>query len=107
MSGLLATAADLVRSFAEMLTGLHGGRLGEWIAAAQQAGLPGIASFTNGLTSDLDAVTAGLTLPRSSGPVEATSTGSRCCRCTAEPASTCSASECCLPVEQARTSADQ
>lgn len=66
----LTIAADLVRSFAQMLTSLHGNRLGEWIAAAQQTGLPGIASFANGLTSDLDAVTAGLTLPHSSGPVE-------------------------------------
>ncbi|GAA0587724.1 ISL3-like element IS469 family transposase [Paractinoplanes ferrugineus] len=66
----LAAAADLVRSFAHMLTGLHGDRLGEWIAAAQQAGLPGITSFANGLISDLDAVTAGLTMPHSSGPVE-------------------------------------
>jgi hypothetical protein len=37
----LATTADLVRSFANMLTSLDGGRLGEWIATAQQAGLPG------------------------------------------------------------------
>ena len=66
----LAIAADLVRSFAHMLTSLHGDRLGEWIAVAQRAGLPGLTSFANGLTSDLDAVTAGLTLPHSSGPVE-------------------------------------
>jgi hypothetical protein len=33
----LAIAADLVRSFAQMLASLHGDRLGEWIAAAQQA----------------------------------------------------------------------
>jgi transposase len=66
----LSTAANLVRSFAQMLASLHGDRLGDWIAAAQQAGLPGITSFANGLTSDLDAVTAGLTLPHSSGPVE-------------------------------------
>jgi transposase len=36
----------------------------------QPAGLPGVTSFASGLTSDLDAVTAGLTLPHSSGPVE-------------------------------------
>jgi transposase len=66
----LTTAAELVRSFAVMLTSLHGFRLGEWIAAAQQAELPGVTGFANGLTSDLDAVTAGLTLPHSSGPVE-------------------------------------
>lgn len=66
----LAATADLVRSFATMITSLHGGRLGEWIATAQQAELPGVTGFANGLTSDLDAVTAGLTLPHSSGPVE-------------------------------------
>jgi transposase len=66
----LATTVQLVRSFAAMLTGLHGGGLGEWIATAQRAELPGITGFANGLTSDLDAVTAGLTLPHSSGPVE-------------------------------------
>lgn len=59
-------AADLVRSFAQMLASLYG----DWIAAAQQSGLPGITSFANGLTSDLDAVAAGWTLPHSSGPVE-------------------------------------
>jgi transposase len=74
----LTTAAGLVRSFALMLASLHGDRLGEWIAGAQQAALPGITSLANGLTTDLDAVTAGLTLPHSSGPVKATSTGSRC-----------------------------
>ena len=32
--------------------------------------MPGISGFAIGLTKDLDAVTAGLTLPHSSGPVE-------------------------------------
>ncbi|WP_143162999.1 hypothetical protein [Couchioplanes caeruleus] len=41
----LDTAADLVRSFADMLTNLHGGQLGTWIAAAQQAALPGLTGF--------------------------------------------------------------
>jgi transposase len=66
----LAATADLVRSFASMLTGLQGSRLGEWIATAQQSELPGVTGFARGLISDLDAVTAGLTLPHSSGPVE-------------------------------------
>ena len=66
----LAYAAELVRSFADMLTNLHGNQLSAWIAAAQQAALPGITAFATGLTNDLDAVTAGLTLPHSSGPVE-------------------------------------
>jgi transposase len=66
----LATAADLVRSFAEMLTSLHGERLGEWMTTARQAGLPGITGFATGLINDLEAVIAGLTLSHSSGPVE-------------------------------------
>ncbi len=66
----LATAADLVRSFTAMLTGPHGNRLQSWITTAEQAALPGIIGFATGLTSDLHAVTAGLTLPFSSGPVE-------------------------------------
>nr|WP_281419885.1 hypothetical protein [Actinoplanes toevensis] len=32
--------------------------------------MPGINRFVNGVISDLDAVTAGLSLPYSSGPVE-------------------------------------
>ena len=66
----LTTATDLVRSFAAMLTGLNGDRLGAWIAAAEQAALPGITGFATGLTHDLGTVTAGLTLPHSSGAVE-------------------------------------
>ncbi|AEV86806.1 transposase [Actinoplanes sp. SE50] len=54
----LATAADLVRSFAGMLTNLRGNQLSVWITAAQQAALPGLTGFATGLTNDLDAVTA-------------------------------------------------
>lgn len=53
-----------------MMTHLHGERLAPWITAAEQAALPGISRFATGLTTDLAAVTAGLTLPHSSGPVE-------------------------------------
>jgi transposase len=66
----LRSAVDLVRSFADMMTHLHGEHLTEWIAAAEQAELPGISRFATGLTADLAAVTAGLSLPFSSGPVE-------------------------------------
>jgi transposase len=52
------------------MTQRHGHRLGEWLACAKQADLPGINRFVNGVISDLDAVTAGLSLPFSSGPVE-------------------------------------
>ena len=40
------------------------------MAAARKAGLPGISSFAKGLEQDLDAVTNGLTMSGSSGPVE-------------------------------------
>jgi transposase len=52
------------------MTQRHGHRLGEWLTCAEAANLPGINRFVNGVTTDLDAVTAGLSLPFSSGPVE-------------------------------------
>jgi transposase len=66
----LSSAVELVRSFADMLTHLHGERLTAWIADAQEAALPGITKFATGLNTDIAAVTAGLSLPFSSGPVE-------------------------------------
>ena len=66
----LLTASDQVRAFAGMLTELTGQDLPQWIADASDAGLPGISSFAKGLKQDLDAVTNGLTMPWSSGPVE-------------------------------------
>ncbi len=66
----LRTAAELVRSFAAMMTQRHGHRLSAWLTQAEQADLPGINRFVNGVTADLEAVTAGLSLPHSSGPVE-------------------------------------
>jgi hypothetical protein len=66
----LQAASDQVRAFAAMITGLTGENLPQWIDTASAAGLPGIASFAKGLEQDLDAVTNGLTMPWSSGPVE-------------------------------------
>ncbi|MEV4517167.1 ISL3 family transposase [Dactylosporangium sp. NPDC049525] len=66
----LRAATDLVRSFADMLTHLRGQRLDAWIAAAEAAALHGVTKFATGLLADLAAVTAGLSLPFSSGPVE-------------------------------------
>ena len=40
------------------------------MAAAREAGLPGISSFAKGLEQDLAAVANGLTMSWSSGPVE-------------------------------------
>jgi transposase len=66
----LHAASGQVRAFAAMITGRTGQDLPQWIAAAREAALPGIASFAKGLERDLDAVTNGLTMNWSSGPVE-------------------------------------
>jgi hypothetical protein len=66
----LQAASDLVRPFAAMITELAGQDLPQWMAAARDAALPGIASFAKGLEQDLDAVTNGLTMTWNSGPVE-------------------------------------
>jgi transposase len=66
----LQAASDQVRGFATMITELTGQDLPQWMAAARQAGLPGISSFAKGLEQDLDAVTNGLTMGWNSGPVE-------------------------------------
>jgi transposase len=66
----LQALAGHVSEFATMLTGRHGGRLDDWIAAADASDLPDLRSFTYGLKRDYDAVRNGLTLPWSSGAVE-------------------------------------
>jgi transposase len=59
-----------VRQFAEMMTHRHGQNLKTWMNAVLGDDLPELHSFVTGLRRDQDAVTAGLTLPYSSGPVE-------------------------------------
>ena len=66
----LDAAAGHVTGFAEMLTGRHGQRLDEWIAAVDAEDQPDLHSFTTGLKRDHAAVLNGLTMPHSSGPVE-------------------------------------
>jgi transposase len=66
----LNTLAAHVTSFAEMMTGLHGCRLHQWLADVEADDQPQLHSFATGIRRDLQAVTAGLTLPYSSGPVE-------------------------------------
>ena len=66
----LAAATAHVVAFAEMLVGLHGDRLDTWIGKVDADDLPDLHSFTTGLRRDHQAVTNGLTLPYSSGPVE-------------------------------------
>jgi transposase len=60
-----------VTSFAEMMTNRTGGQeLPGWLAAVQADDQPHLHSFAAGIRRDQDAVTAGLTLPYSSGAVE-------------------------------------
>jgi len=66
----LQAASEQVRAFAAMITHLTGENLPQWIDTARTTGLPGISSFAKGLEQDLDAVTNGLTMNWSSGPVE-------------------------------------
>ena len=66
----LQAASGHVAAFAELLTGLHGDRLDGWIAAVEADDLPGLHSFATGLRRDHRAVSNGLRLPYSSGPVE-------------------------------------
>jgi transposase len=66
----LSRLVDHVRSFAIMMAKLDGGRIEEWISAAENDTLVPLASFARNLRRDLDAVRNGLTLTYSSGPVE-------------------------------------
>lgn len=59
-----------VRAFGKMLTQLQGDQLPQWIKAIRADDMPSLHTFANGLERDLAAVTAGLTLPWSSGVVE-------------------------------------
>jgi transposase len=59
-----------VRAFAAMLCQRHGHRLDTWLARVHADDLPDLHSFATGLERDRAAVTAGLTLAWSSGPVE-------------------------------------
>jgi transposase len=68
----LNAAAGHVRTFATMMTNRDGHLLDEWIAATTAGASPLLASFAAGLRRDHAAVTAGLTLPYSSGAVEGT-----------------------------------
>lgn len=59
-----------VRSFATMLIERQGELLPDWLTAVRQDDLPSLHTLAAGIDRDRDAVTAGLTLPWSSGVVE-------------------------------------
>jgi hypothetical protein len=73
----------------------QGERVHHWMSAVALDNLPALHSLVTGLRRDLAAVTAGLSMTWSSGAVEGTVNKIRTSggRCTAEPASRCSASE--------------
>lgn len=66
----LHAVAGHVRDFAELMNKHRGDRLLDWMHRVQADNLPALHSLVKGLRRDLDAVTAGLTLPWNSGPVE-------------------------------------
>jgi hypothetical protein len=70
----LEATVEHVRSFATMMRHLHGDRLPDWIDAVRDDDLPHLRQFADGLTHDLDAVTAGLSLHWSSGQAEGQNT---------------------------------
>jgi transposase len=63
--------ADHVTSFAKMMTKRTGEQeLASWLERAEADDQPELHTFATGIRQDLAAVTAGLTLPYSSGPTE-------------------------------------
>lgn len=66
----LRAAAERVREFADLMNKRRGDRLTDWINRVQSDPLPALHSLLNGLRRDIDAVTAGLSMSWSSGPVE-------------------------------------
>jgi transposase len=66
----LTTTRALVRDFADMLCHRHGEHLETWASQAEASPVSELRGFAKGLRKDWAAVTAGLTLPYSSGAVE-------------------------------------
>ncbi len=70
-SPAIQALAGHVRGFATMMRKLTGARdLPQWINQIQASELAGLRTFANSIKRDLAAVTAGLSLPYRSGPVE-------------------------------------
>ena len=66
----LKATRDLVREFADMLCNRRGERLETWASQAEASPVSELRGFAKGLRNDWAAVTAGLTVPYSSGAVE-------------------------------------
>jgi transposase len=62
-----------IAAFADIMTTRAGAtRLEAWLTAAETSGIPQLQAYASGIRRDQPAVTAGLTLPYSSGKVEGT-----------------------------------
>ena len=66
----VAVAYQLVQQFALMVRERKGGQLDTWLSAVAQSSLGDFHSFAKGISSDIEAVEAGLILPWSNGLVE-------------------------------------
>jgi transposase len=66
----IAQAHALTQGVLTLVRERRGHDLEAWITAATASGIDGLGCFAHGLREDLAAVTAGLTLPWSNGPVE-------------------------------------
>ncbi|HEX2184751.1 MAG TPA: transposase, partial [Chloroflexota bacterium] len=70
MNAGIAQAHALTQGFLTIVREQRGRDLEAWITAASASGIDALARFAHGLREDLAAVTAGLTLEWSNGPVE-------------------------------------
>jgi transposase len=70
----MAQAHALTQGLLTIVRERRGRDLEAWITAAPDRGIDALARLAHGLREDLAAVTAGLTLPWSHGPVEGQST---------------------------------
>jgi transposase len=66
----VARADTLIQAFLAMVRERRGHDLGAWMAEVTHSGIEALVRFARGLQDDLAAVTAGLTLDWSNGPVE-------------------------------------
>jgi transposase len=66
----LAQAYTVSQAFLALVRERRGEALTAWITEATSSGIAALAHFAQGLQEDLTAITAGLTLPWSNGPVE-------------------------------------
>src|SRR5215471_13548759 len=67
---VIAQAYTLSQAFLTLVRERRGADLAAWITEAAASGIEALARFAQGLREDRAAITAGLTLPWSNGPVE-------------------------------------